>query len=73
MGPGPQQLRASILCVPLEVSRRVRRICARGTFKQAQALLGISAHTLGAAREQGRMERKTYARLLETLERVEGL
>jgi hypothetical protein len=70
---GPRQLRSCICTFSEEESARVRCLIAKlGTVRAALRVLGVSKSTLDAARDCGRIERKTRDRLLETLARAEA-
>ena len=72
MGPGPQQLRAGVVMVTAEESRRVRALSARLGVGKARAALGLGFDTFDAARDEGRMNIATRDRFLEALARAEA-
>jgi len=68
----PQQLRPCIAMVPRETSMRVEQLVSRVGRREAMRLLGVSAATLDAARDEGRMQRATLERLHEALAAAEA-
>lgn len=56
-----------------EESMRVQRYIARVGFGAAAQRLAVGSETLEAARDQGRMLRKTRDRLFEALTREESV
>lgn len=70
---GPKQLRPCVVVVSEADTARVRRLIVRlGSIRVAKAALGLGDATFDAARDQGRMLRKTRDNLLEALDRVEA-
>ena len=69
---GAQYLRSNVIALSEAESVRVRRFVARvGNLETARRRLGIGDQTMEAARDCGRMQRSTRARLLAALEREE--
>ncbi len=65
----PRVINPAIVHFTREESLRVDRYVVRvGGTRIAQRRLGVGEHTLDAAREEGRMQRKTRDRLLAALE-----
>lgn len=56
-----------------ETCRRVRVFVARVGVGVAQRRLGLGAHTLGAARDRGRIAKHTIVKIREALDREELL
>lgn len=71
MSRNPQQLRSCVAMVPREVSMRVERLISLIGRGPAMRALAVSASTLEAARDEGRVQRKTLERLCVALEREE--
>lgn len=70
---GPIYMRKCIVCVSAEDAARVRKLIVKlGSIRKAIDALGIGDSTFAAAREEGRMQKKTYDRLREALDRVEA-
>ncbi len=69
----PQQLRGCIVLFSEAETARVKRLIVReGSIARAMTRLGVSAHTMHAARDCGRMQRSTKERILATLDRLEA-
>lgn len=68
----PQQMRPCVVNVTADDSVRVRMLIQRlGSIRAAKMALGISDQTFAAARDEGRMLRATYEKLLSALARAE--
>lgn len=67
----PQTNRSCTVVVSREESVRFDRLVHRVGKKKAAVLLGTSDTLLEAACDQGRMMKKTHARLLAALETIE--
>lgn len=68
---GPQHLRPDMLRISRADAMRVDQVVMRLGHRHARALLEIGEMTLDAAMHEGRMQRKTLARLLARLDVVE--
>lgn len=67
----PKQYPPNLVVFTREESLRVERYIARVGLGNAAKLLHVGEVTLDAARDQGRLQRKTHDRLFEALEREE--
>ena len=71
---GARYLNPGITVFTFEESRRVDRfIMTVPNLRVARARLGIGEHTLDAARDQGRMQAATKAKVLAALDREEAV
>lgn len=68
----PQQFRSMYVLSEAETKRVNRLVIREGSLARAMVRLEISAHTLAAARDFGRMQRTTKERILATLDRLEA-
>ena len=68
---GPHHLRACVVYLTEDDSRRVRRIVGDLGKRAAAELLGVGEPTLEAAMDQGRMQRATYERLFAGVAKYE--
>lgn len=68
----PQQLRAAVVVVSREDSRRLDRFVLRVGKKNAARMLGLGESTVVAGCDQGRMLAATRDRLFAALEREES-
>lgn len=68
----PQLNRGCVVIFSRDESMAVERFICRVGFEEARLRLGVSARMLETARDEGRVERRTKAKILEALAREEA-